>query len=77
MADNLTNQDLKAWFQARIRVLQDRVANIDDLIVNGDKYNAQYKGDLAGKVTNYFTNEFWDAHDNLPNINLWTKLNAE
>ena len=51
----LSNQDLKQWFRDRIAVLQSRVANIDDLIVNGDKYSDTYKDELAAKVTAYFT----------------------
>lgn len=75
MAQALSNQDLKRWFRRRIRIMRMRIADIDDLIANGDKYNDAHRGEVEARISNYFTSEFWDAHDNLPNINIWTKQN--
>lgn len=75
MAQALSNQDLKRWFRKRIRIMRRRIADIDDLIANGAKYNEEHNSELAARVQNYFTKEFWDAYENLPNINVWTKQN--
>ena len=70
MAQAISNQDLKRWFRTRIRIMRMRIADIDDLIANGDKYNDAHRGEVEARISNYFTNEFWDAYDNLPNINI-------
>lgn len=73
--DSLSNIDFRDWFATRIKVLQARYRDMEDLVNNGHNYTEDHRKEIEDRVKNYFINEFWDAYENLPNTNLWTKTN--
>ena len=72
---SLSNLDFKDFFSSQIRTLQARLRDINDLIANGENYTEAHQDEIKAKIRNYFVNEYWDVHENLPNTNLWTGRN--